>query len=257
VTSQRFREQIVSIRRPRLTDRLAARLADALAHSRLRRSVRSARRALRRPRWGNLRRNRPLSEQYGSDRGTPVDRIYIESFLSEHRDVIRGRVLEVKDSGYTQRFGGEAVVDAQVLDITPTNRRATIIADLGAPGSLPQAKFDCCILTQTLQCVHDPAWGLRNAWDALKPGGSLLITIPVAAKVEPAYDDFWRWTPKGFHQLLQTCLPDADATIESRGNFLALIAYLYGMAAEDLETDELLREDPEYPVIVTAHLRKP
>lgn len=244
-------------RHPRFTDRIAVRVADALGRSWLRRSIRSARRTLRRPRWGNLRRDRPFSDAYGSDRGTPVDRIYIEAFLAERRDVIRGRVLEVKDATYTRRFGGEAVDDAQVLDIAPSNRRATIIADLGAPGSLPKAAFDCVVLTQTLQCVHDPAWGLRNAWDALKPGGSLLVTVPVAAKVEPAYDDYWRWTPIGFRHLLLACVPDAEATIETYGNLLTLVAYLYGMAAEELEPDEVLGHDPQFPLIVAAHLRKP
>src|SRR5215216_119227 len=64
------------------------------------------RRAPRRPvRLGSLGRPRPISEQWGYDRGTPVDRWYIERFLQEHRADITGRVLEVKDSGYTDRFG--------------------------------------------------------------------------------------------------------------------------------------------------------
>lgn len=37
--------------------------------------------------------------------GTPVDRYYIERFLSEHAERIRGNVLEVKDASYTRRFG--------------------------------------------------------------------------------------------------------------------------------------------------------
>jgi hypothetical protein len=40
----------------------------------------------------------PLSDQYGFDRGTPVDRRYIEAFLRVHRDAIQGRVLEVQDN---------------------------------------------------------------------------------------------------------------------------------------------------------------
>src|SRR5262245_50153649 len=33
------------------------------------------------PRWGNLRRVRPFSASYGFDRGTPIDRYYLDTFL--------------------------------------------------------------------------------------------------------------------------------------------------------------------------------
>src|SRR5690349_22309374 len=41
--------------------------------------------------WLNTR---PLSQSWGFDRGTPIDRYFIESFLARHADAIRGRVLE-------------------------------------------------------------------------------------------------------------------------------------------------------------------
>ena len=41
------------------------------------------------PRWGNLRRREPFSSYYGFDRGTPVDRFYIERFLSDRAQDIR------------------------------------------------------------------------------------------------------------------------------------------------------------------------
>jgi len=89
-------------------------------------------RRLRRPVWlGTLGATRPLSGTWGFDRGTPVDRYYIERFLSEHREAIRGRVLEIKDSSYTREFGA-GVVEAEVLDIDASNPNATIVADLGA-----------------------------------------------------------------------------------------------------------------------------
>ena len=43
----------------------------------------------------------PLSDNYGFDRGLPVDRYYIEAFLNQHKRDIRGRVVEFKDAGYT------------------------------------------------------------------------------------------------------------------------------------------------------------
>ena len=48
------------------------------------------------PRWGNMRRTAPFSTAFGSDRGTPIDRYYLERFLDSHRALITGRVLEVQ-----------------------------------------------------------------------------------------------------------------------------------------------------------------
>src|ERR687894_427089 len=55
---------------------------------------------------GDLRRLTPISREYGYDRGTPIDRFYIENFLEEHSSSIRGRVLEISENTYTRRFGG-------------------------------------------------------------------------------------------------------------------------------------------------------
>src|SRR5450755_3790753 len=98
-----------------------AALRDRIGNDRVARLVHQLYRRLSRPAWlGTLRRTTPLSDEHGFDRGTPVDRYYIEGFLEEHRQDIRGRVLEVRDSGYTDRFGHELTQRA-VLDINSAN----------------------------------------------------------------------------------------------------------------------------------------
>ena len=44
--------------------------------------------------FGSLRRLDPVSADFGYERGRPVDRYYIERFLSTRAYAIRGRVLE-------------------------------------------------------------------------------------------------------------------------------------------------------------------
>jgi hypothetical protein len=51
----------------------------------------------KRSHWGNLPRLRPFSDRYGYDRGTPIECTYIERFLSEHAQRIRGSALEEMD----------------------------------------------------------------------------------------------------------------------------------------------------------------
>src|SRR5439155_18109175 len=50
---------------------------------------------------GDLDRVAPISANFGFDRGTPIDRYYIERFLEREAGHIRGRVLEVRDSSYS------------------------------------------------------------------------------------------------------------------------------------------------------------
>ncbi len=89
-----------------------------------------ARAALERVRFGSLRRTEPVSRKFGFDRGGPIDRWYIERFLSEHADDVRGRVLEVGDATYTRRFGGDRVTHSDVLHAEPGNPHATVVGDL-------------------------------------------------------------------------------------------------------------------------------
>jgi hypothetical protein len=45
--------------------------------------------------------------------------------------------------------------------------------------------------------------------------------------------------------------------VETRGNVLAAIAFLHGVAAEELSAAELEYRDPEYEVLLLARARKP
>ncbi|GAB26252.1 hypothetical protein GOPIP_093_00600, partial [Gordonia polyisoprenivorans NBRC 16320 = JCM 10675] len=53
-----------------------------------------------RVRFGDLRRTQPICREYGSARGRPVDRYYIENFLAEHGRLITGSVLEIGERTY-------------------------------------------------------------------------------------------------------------------------------------------------------------
>jgi SAM-dependent methyltransferase len=222
-----------------------------------RRLQKRARRVLR-PAWlGTLRRVTPLSQQWGYDRGTPVDRYYIERFLERHCHDIRGRVLEVKDSTYTERWGC-GVTSTEVLDIDPNNPRATVVADLGVENALEGDAFDCCVIVQTLLYVPDPAAAVRTLWRALRPGGVLLLTVPGITRVDPILTatDYWRFTPAVCRRLLGESFGNEHVEVEGHGNVLAAIAFLTGMGHEELSRRELDVTDPSYPLIITARAMK-
>lgn len=218
---------------------------------------RALRRRLRPVRWGNLRRLEPVSPRFGSDRGTPVDRYYIDAFFAAHSSLIRGRVLEVKDRGYTERFG-RGVTSCDVVDIDPRNDEATIVADLADPGSLPEAAYDCAIVPQTLVYVADLDAAVANLWLSLAPGGSLLVTTPAIARVDPeaVAVDRWHLTGPGLETLLRRACPGAEIDVAAHGNPVVAVAFLHGLAVEDLRPGDLAASHEGYPIVATGVARK-
>jgi SAM-dependent methyltransferase len=208
--------------------------------------------------WGSLRRTRPFSRFWGYDRGTPIDRVYIEQFLERHAADVRGTCLEVLNAEYTDRFGGARVNRRDVLDIDPANTIATIVADLGEPDSLPARRFDCVIFTQTLHLIPDMRIALDNVWRAIAPGGVLLLTVPALGRHDTRkgfHHDRWRVTETGLDWLLSG-LPAGRASTTTYGNVLSCTAFLYGLAAEELSPEELQLADAQFPLIVAARVHK-
>jgi hypothetical protein len=226
---------------------------------RMRPDQRKRLRRLSRPAWlGTLRRTTPLSDRYGYDRGTPVDRYYIERFLEEHRRHICGRVLEIKDSSYTDRYGS-AVDRRDVLDIDPANPQATIISDLAAADSIPSDTFDCFMLTQTLQLIYDTRAAIFHAHRILRPGGVLLVTVPAVSRVVPGYGlkaDYWRFTTASCEALFGEVFGATQVIVCPYGNVLTAIAFLTGMAYEELARRELDENDEYFPLIITVQAIK-
>jgi SAM-dependent methyltransferase len=199
-------------------------------------------------------RRRPARDVWGVDRGLPIDRYYIDRFLTAHRADIRGVTLEIKDDGYTRRLGGSTVTDAQVLDIDPSNPLATIVADLTRAESIDSDRFDCFILTQTLHVIYDMHAALSHALRLLKPGGVLFCTIPAVSRVN--YEnggldsgDYWRLTGAAVWRLFEAQTRVASLSVESYGNVRVCAAFLYGMAAEEISAPDLTFNDPLFPLI--------
>ena len=201
-------------------------------------------------RMGSLRRTVPLSPSWGFDRGRPVDRYYIESFLERNSQDIRGRVLEILNSDYALKYGASREL-VDVLDIDPSNRQATIIADLAAADSVQSDLFDCFILTQTLQLIYDVKSAVAHAHRILRPGGVLLVTVPAVSRLAgDGYTDYWRFTPDSCSRLFGEVFGSKQVTVMAYGNVLSAVAFLEGMAHEELTKRELDAQDDRYPVLL-------
>jgi glycosyltransferase involved in cell wall biosynthesis/SAM-dependent methyltransferase len=213
-------------------------------------------------RMGSLRRVTPISRVWGCDRGKPIDRYYIECYLSIHSADIKDHVLEIGDCNYTCRFGSDRVTKSDVLDVAEGNPNATLVGDLTRAEHIPSDTFDCVILTQTLQYIFDLRAAIKTLFRILKPGGVALVTVPGITKMSAHSGEdasyFWHWsfTIMSSKRLFKEVFPKNNVWVDAYGNVLTAIAFLGGLATEELRREELDHYDPAYPVTIAIRAVK-
>ncbi|AAM31799.1 putative methyltransferase [Methanosarcina mazei Go1] len=209
---------------------------------------------------GRLNCTEPVSSNFGFERGRPIDRYYINIFLSQNTNDVRGRVLEISDNGYTKRLGGKKVKQSDVLHAVEGNPKATIVSDITKADNIPSDSFDCIILTQTLQFIYDTKSAVRHLHRILKPNGVLLATMSGISQIS-RYDmdhwgEYWRFTTASAKQLFEEEFLPENIEVKAYGNVLSSTAFLYGLAVEDLKTEQLDYHDPNYQMLVTVRAVK-
>jgi peptidoglycan/xylan/chitin deacetylase (PgdA/CDA1 family)/SAM-dependent methyltransferase len=209
--------------------------------------------------WGDLKRADPISRNWGYERGTPIDRYYIEDFLAACSSDVTGTVLEVQESDFTQRFGGSRVIRSEVVDLDDGNPRATIVADLRSAAGVDGGQFDCIILTQTLHVIDDMRAVLGECYRLLTPGGVLLATLPSASRVCLEYGadgDLWRLTTAGARALFEPVFGSPNVATTTYGSVLTNVAFHHGLACEELTDGDFAATDPYHPLLVGVRARK-
>jgi SAM-dependent methyltransferase len=212
-------------------------------------------------RFGNLRRVKPISGTWGTERGLPIDRYYIERFLAKHADDIGGHVLEIGADMYTSRFGGDRVTKLDILHVAEQRSQVTIIGDLTNADHIPSDTFDCVVLTQTLQVIYELPAALCTVHRILKPGGVVLVTTagisPISRYDMDRWGYYWSFTTCSLKRLFETVFPASNLEVNAYGNVLAATAFLQGLASSELRQKELDYLDPDYQLLITLRAVKP
>jgi glycosyltransferase involved in cell wall biosynthesis/SAM-dependent methyltransferase len=207
---------------------------------------------------GDLDRTSPFSVEFGYDRGGPIDRYYIENFLSQHASEIKGRVMEIGDNTYTHRFGRDKVLQIDVLNLEESPN-ATFVGDLSNAPHLPTNAFDCIILAQTLHLIYDYKAALQTCYRILKPGGTLLLTVPGISQIDhDQWEKYWLWsfTKRSIEQILSEVFLGIPAIVKSYGNVIVASAFLYGLGAPELNKHQLDYYDSHYQLVICAAVKK-
>jgi len=196
----------------------------------------------------------PVSRLFGFDRGAPIDRYYISSFLQKYAADVKGAVLEIAESTYSKQFDN-GVMSFEVLHVDKSNRKATIIGDLTKPDSLPENKIDCFICTQTLNFIYDLKKAIEGCYKLLKKEGVFLGTVSGISQIS-RYDmdqwgDYWRFTDLSAKLLFEEYFGVGNVITETFGNVLAAKTFLDGLAVEDLPDKTMLDiVDKDYQITI-------
>ena len=207
---------------------------------------------------GVFRRTSPYSGRFGYERGTPVDRVYIERFLEANAPDIRGCVLEVGDRLYTERYGASRVVRSDIIDVDEKNPLATFVGDLSQRDGLPENAYDCTICTQVLHLIWDLQAAVASLHALLRPGGVLLLTMPGITQMDTAETRDWYWavTRHSAARLFAGTFGAQRVRVDAHGNVASAAAFLYGLAAEELGPGPINARDERYDLLVTVRATK-
>lgn len=83
---------------------------------------------------------------------------------------------------------------------------------------------DSVLCTETLEHVPDPHAFLTEAARCLKPGGTLILTVPFSARWHYIPYDYWRFTPSALASLLSESGFE-NVSVYARGNALTVACY--------------------------------
>jgi len=147
-------------------------------------------------------------------------------FITAHRALLTGKVLDVGCGQMPFRHllpeGAQYTgLDIPAADSFGMDKHPDVVEFDGTAIPFPDAHFDAVMCTEVLEHAEAPEALVAEMHRVLKPGGSLVLTVPFAARVHHIPYDFHRFTR---YRLAQMFAAFGAVTIEERGNDLAVIA---------------------------------
>lgn len=197
----------------------------------------------------------PVSRLFGFDRGTPIDRYYMEKFLAWNSIEMSNpkNTFEVGDSTYSEKFYKDANHEVLMFDKG---------MDLTKPETIRRNYYDVFICTQVFNFIYDVKAAIRGAFSLLRPGGVMLCTVAgnisqVSRSDMENYGHFWGFTYLGIQRLVEEVFGAQNVKVFPYGNAMAATAFIQGIAIEDLKAVDRLDDiDPEYAITVGIVAKK-
>jgi hypothetical protein len=199
----------------------------------------------------------PVSRVFGLDRGSSIDRYWIESFLARHSSDAAGSALEVGGTGYISRFFPRQ--GPHHLELADDGTPNCVVRDLEAGPRAEAGSFDTFVATQVFNFIYETRVALRSAAALLNPGGVMLGSVGGITQVSRYDADRWghyySFTVQSWERLLREAFDEVH--VEAFGNVDSACAFLNGLCAEEVDRALLDHHDPDYPVLLCFRATAP
>lgn len=193
------------------------------------------------------------------DRGTPIDRFYIEKFVKSKRKYISGNIYEIGDDFYSKKYA-QPHSKFTVLTYKENEPFAKHNINFNKKNSHLYNTADCLIVVQTLNFLYNTKNAISEIRNILKYDGCAIITVssitPVSLYDYKRWGDFWRFTDMALRELLLEFFSIEEIEIRSFGNYDSTMFYLSGACAEEVNESILNHIDPEFGLGLVAFVQK-
>lgn len=117
---------------------------------------------------------------------------------------LKGRLLDVGCGDMPFRTELESQVTAyDGLDFFPRSDRVRYVADAQDMHMIDAGVYDSVLCLEVLEHVPDPFRAMAEIGRVLRPGGSLVLSVPHLSRLHDLPHDYYRYTRHGVEQLLK------------------------------------------------------
>jgi len=210
--------------------------------------------------WLNM--NKPFSKVFGFDRGSPIDRKFIDDFLLRNSQVIKGSLLEIGDDQYTVKYGSNLQRVVVLAGKGSKKDSISYAGDLTNPDSLLSiGSFDCVIATNVLNFIFDFDSAVHGLSTLVKTrSGTVLATVAGGVSQVSRYDyerwgDYWRFSDMSIQKIFQKYFNRVE--VQTFGNAPLAAAFIMGLAKEEIPSHLFKIHDPDYQILITIKASLP
>lgn len=118
---------------------------------------------------------------------------------------VRGACLDV-GAGLSPYAAALALAADSVttVDIEDRSGAVDVLADIQDMPAIPSESFDSVLCTQVLEHVPEPHRAMTELARVLRPGGTLILSVPHLSAIHEAPHDYFRYTRYGLESLCRS-----------------------------------------------------
>jgi hypothetical protein len=204
-----------------------------------------------------------LDRNFGSGRGTPIDRKLIMDFLAEETADLDSslKVLEFGDKIFSEIYLAKSdhyqfnFLEGQFP--IESHDQKEVVGDLTRRSETPP-QFDLIIATQLLGFTRNPFIAATGLIDLLSPGGLIIGTEPFCSPIskydDERWGDYFRFTSKGVLNVFSDDRID-EIRVTPLGNWETSLSIYKGFCLEDnLQLSPI--SDPSYATNIGYVVRR-